>query len=115
VRPIQLLVRLPRSDIDPDWLRDAERESRNPLRESESAANHILRGTGSLPQVGLCESIAETPGLMNRFPDVMQAFRGKMRIFLMAAGSKMKYFRHIYAPPAMLNHRNLRHADLAYA
>jgi hypothetical protein len=34
VRPIQLLVRLPHSHIDPNWLSAAERESRNQPRES---------------------------------------------------------------------------------
>jgi hypothetical protein len=53
VRPIQLLVRLLHSHVDPNWLRGVERESRNRLRESEPAASTFLGATGSLPQVGL--------------------------------------------------------------
>jgi hypothetical protein len=34
-----------------------------------------------------------------------QGFRRGMRIFLTASKQLMKYLRHIYAPPVMLNHR----------
>ena len=42
VRPIQLLVRLPHSHIDPKWLPAVEREGRNQPESQERAANHIL-------------------------------------------------------------------------
>jgi hypothetical protein len=51
MRPIQPLVRLPHSHIDPNWLSTMERASRTPAREFyEWAADHILRVTGSLPR-----------------------------------------------------------------
>ena len=51
MRPIQPLVRLPHSHIDPNWLSTVERASKIPPREFyEWAANHILSVTGSLPE-----------------------------------------------------------------
>jgi hypothetical protein len=49
VRSIQLLVPLPHSHIDPNWLSTGERESRNQPENQERPANHILIATGSLP------------------------------------------------------------------
>jgi hypothetical protein len=46
---MQLLVRLPHSHIDPNWLSAVERESRTQPRESRTGSNHILSATGSLP------------------------------------------------------------------
>jgi hypothetical protein len=50
MRPIQPLVRLPHSHIDPNWLSTVERASGTPPREFYAwAAEHILSVTGSLP------------------------------------------------------------------
>src|SRR5882672_9581993 len=50
MRPIQPLVRLPHSHIDPNWLSTVERASGTPPREFyEWVADHILNVTGSLP------------------------------------------------------------------
>src|SRR6266850_4049581 len=50
MRPIQPLVRLPHSHIDPNWLSTVERASRTPPREFyEWVADHILSVIGSLP------------------------------------------------------------------
>jgi len=50
MRPIQPLVRLPHSHIDPNWLSTVERASRTRPREFyEWAADLILSVTGSLP------------------------------------------------------------------
>jgi hypothetical protein len=47
--PIQPLVRLPHSHIDPNWLSTVECASRTPPREFyEWVADHILSVTGSL-------------------------------------------------------------------
>src|SRR6266850_1211825 len=55
MRPIQPLVRLPHSHIDPNWLSTVERASRTPPREFyEWVADHILSVTGSLPGSSTC-------------------------------------------------------------
>src|SRR5258706_11793609 len=65
MRPIQPLVRLPHSHIDPNWLSTVERASRTPPREFyEWVADHILSVTGSLPGSRLLAS--DCPSLLAR-------------------------------------------------
>jgi hypothetical protein len=55
MRPIQPLVRLPHSHIDPNWLSTVERAIRTTPREFyEWAADYILSVTGLLPGKSAC-------------------------------------------------------------
>jgi hypothetical protein len=74
MRPIQPLVRLPHSHIDPNWLSTVERASRTPPREFYGwAADHILTVTGSLPGsrlvfTNMLASLATKTGYFGRVP-----------------------------------------------
>jgi hypothetical protein len=80
MRPIQPLVRLPHSHIDPNWLSTVERASRTPPREFyEWVADHILSVTGSLPGSRLVETwpkLSRSPACLLCEPHVALMLRG---------------------------------------
>jgi hypothetical protein len=80
MRPIQPLVRLPHSHIDPNWLSTVERASRTPPREFyEWLADHILSVTGSLPGSRLVETwpkLSRSPACLLCEPHVALMLRG---------------------------------------
>ena len=80
MRPIQPLVRLPHSHIDPNWLSTVERASRTPPREFyEWVADHILSVTRSLPGSRLVETwpkLSRSPACLLCEPHVALMLRG---------------------------------------
>jgi hypothetical protein len=89
-----MLVRLPRSHIDPSWLSAVEWKSRNQPRESRTAPDHILSATGSLP---LSRRVSSHSGssFANRCiqgkPLIDNGFRGKSKI-----GPRKRAWSHVF-------------------
>src|ERR1700679_2595957 len=72
MKSLQPLARLPLSHIDLDWLSTVKRASRTMPREFYKwAADHILRVTGSLPEIGFSSDIRSVRTAVHEFRNTL--------------------------------------------